>query len=301
LKNPYCHNVERIVFEDQCEPYVEKTCWTTNQEDCQPVMYQNCTGVIETTVEEQCFPVVELVCDMVESIIYETLEETYQVQKCFNAKDRVCDTTHKIDMTVKEDYQCTTVETPNCYMEEKTIEDVTCINTMEFDCNKGGNRTSELENAAHYEGGPRPLPEVVCKRNPHQECNNIPRQITVEVCSTEVNRFCKQFENVFPFTIQEQKCHFEPKKVCELEMKTRPKKAKKYQYKKECKEELREICDQVEKKAVREKCEDQERLSCKYVPVEQCNTEDKQYCHKVEKVVVEEVCDSNYYNSWQMQ
>jgi len=86
-----------------------------------------------------------------------------------------------------------------------------------------------------------------------------------------------------------------------LEMKTRPKKAKKYQYKKECKEELREICDQVEKKAVREKCEDQERLSCNYVPVEQCNTEDKQYCHKVEKVVVEEVCDSNYYNSWQMQ
>merc|ERR1712042_83414 len=36
-----------------------------------------------------------------------TLEETYQVQRCFTGKDRVCDTTYKIDMTTKDDYQCT--------------------------------------------------------------------------------------------------------------------------------------------------------------------------------------------------
>merc|ERR1712179_152318 len=54
---------------------------------------------------EFCFDVNELVCDLVEAIHYETLEETYQVQRCFTGKDRVCDTTYKIDMTTKDDYQ----------------------------------------------------------------------------------------------------------------------------------------------------------------------------------------------------
>merc|ERR1712112_294520 len=34
-------------------------------------------------------------------------------------------------MTTKDDYQCTNVETPNCYMEEKIINDVTCTNSVE--------------------------------------------------------------------------------------------------------------------------------------------------------------------------
>merc|ERR1712055_268703 len=97
-------------------------------------MFKNCTGVIETNVERVCFNVNELVCSLVEAIHYETLEETYQVQRCFTGKDRVCDTTYKIDMTTKDDYQCTNVETPNCYMEEKVIKDVTCTNSVEFNC-----------------------------------------------------------------------------------------------------------------------------------------------------------------------
>merc|ERR1712243_401671 len=92
--NPYCHMVEKVVFENQCEPYTEQTCWTQNQEECKPAMYKNCTGVIETKIERVCFDVNELVCDLVEAIHYETLEETYQVQRCFTGKDRVCDTTY---------------------------------------------------------------------------------------------------------------------------------------------------------------------------------------------------------------
>ena len=30
-KDPYCHKVEKVVFENQCEPYKEKTCWTQNE------------------------------------------------------------------------------------------------------------------------------------------------------------------------------------------------------------------------------------------------------------------------------
>jgi len=227
-KDPYCHMVEKVVFENQCEPYTERTCYTQNKETCVPRFFNNCTGVIETKVERVCFDVNELVCDLVEAIHYETLEETYQVQRCFTGKDRVCDTTYKIDMTTKDDYQCTNVETPNCYMEEKVINDV------------------------------------------------------------------GKFSNIFPFPVEEQNCHFEPKKICELEMKTRPKKAKKYSYTKDCKEQPREICDQCEKKTIQPVCEQQERLVCTYEPVESCRDEDKQYCHKVEKVELEEVCDMKF-------
>merc|ERR1712179_598439 len=83
-------------------------------------------------------------------------------------------------------------------------------------------------------------------------------------------------------------------KICELEMKTRPKKAKKYSYTKDCKEQPREICGQCEKKSIQPLCDTQERLVCTYEPVETCNDVDKQYCHKVEKVELEEVCDMKF-------
>merc|ERR1712240_827499 len=80
------------VIKNQREDYTETTCWTQNREECKPKPYNNCTGVIETDIERVCFDVNELVCDLVEAIHYETLEETYQVQRCFTGKDRVCDT-----------------------------------------------------------------------------------------------------------------------------------------------------------------------------------------------------------------
>merc|ERR1712096_317474 len=63
-------------------------------------------------------------------------------------------------------------------------------------------------------------------------------------CWTQNEEICEKFSNIFPFPVEKQNCHFEPKKICELEMKTRPKKAKKYSYTKDCKEQPREICDQ---------------------------------------------------------
>merc|ERR1711970_396911 len=283
-KDPYCHKVEKVIFKNKCAPYTEKTCWTNNIEECTPREFKNCTGVIETNVERVCFNVNELVCSLVEAVHYETLDETYQVQRCFTGKDRVCDTTYDIDTTTKDDYQCCNVETPNCFMEEKTINDVTCTNTVEFDCQ----REKSTKNDGYGQK------QVVCKRTPKQDCYNIPRMIQVEVCKTDIHRYCEKFSNVFPFPVERQNCHFEPKKICELETKTRPKKAKKYSYTKDCKEQPREICDQCEKKNIQPVCEQQERLVCTYIPVETCRDEAKQYCYKVEEVVVEEVCDMKF-------
>merc|ERR1719427_1903928 len=47
-------------------------------------------------------------------------------------------------MTTKDDYQCTNVETPNCYMEEKVINDVTCTNSVEFNCEIRALRTTGM-------------------------------------------------------------------------------------------------------------------------------------------------------------
>merc|ERR1719158_126977 len=43
-KDPYCHGVEKVVFENQCEPYVEKTCYTQNKESCvtKPYVEKTC-------------------------------------------------------------------------------------------------------------------------------------------------------------------------------------------------------------------------------------------------------------------
>merc|ERR1711982_59699 len=105
---------------------------------------------------------------------------------------------------------------------------------------------------------------------------------------------CVKFSNIFPFPVEDQNCHFEPKKICEREMKTRPKKAKKYSYTKDGKEQPREIGDQCEKKSRKPVWVRQDRLVCTYEPEETCRDEDKQYCHKVEKVVLEEVCDMKF-------
>merc|ERR1712183_589144 len=146
-KDPYCHKVEKVIFKNKCEPYKERICYTQNEEICEPVLYKNCTGVIETNIE------------------------------------RVCFTTYDIDTTTKDDYQCCNVETPNCYMEEKTITDVTCTNSVEFNCK----REKTTKNDGYGQK------EVVCTRTPKQDCYNIPRKIQVEVCKTDVHRYCEKF------------------------------------------------------------------------------------------------------------
>merc|ERR1719186_2131588 len=75
---------------------------------------------------------------------------------------------------------------------------------------------------------------------------------------------------------EKQNCQFEPKKIWELEMKTRPNKAKNYSYTKVCREKPIEICDQYEKKSILLFSDMEERLICKYIPKEQCQDEDKQ-------------------------
>ena len=72
------------------------------------------------------------------------------------------------------------------------------------------------------------------------------------------------------------------KKSIKLEMKTRFKKAKKYNYTKNYEKQPEEIPDLCMKKSLKPVCVIQDRFACTYEPDETCRDEKKQHCHKVE-------------------
>ena len=175
--------IKKVVFENQYEQYVETTYYMQKKKSCVTKTLNNCTGVIEMNIERVCFDVKELVDDLVEAIHYEIPEETDQVQRCITGKDKVCDTTYKTDMTTKDDDQGTNVETPNCYMEEKVINDVNCTSVVE----PNRKRDKSSKNDGY---GPK---GVIYDRKPTQNCYNFPRKTQVKVCKTDVLREVLQY------------------------------------------------------------------------------------------------------------
>merc|ERR1712226_923617 len=239
-------------------------------------------------------------CHMVEKVVFGNQCEPYKERTCYTQNKESCVTkpfkncTGVIETNVERvcfdvnELVCDLIEAIHYETLEETYQVQRCFTGKDRVCDT----TYKIDMTTKNDGyGPK---GVVCDRKPTQSCYNIPRKIQVEVCKTDVHRYCEKFSNIFPFPVEEQNCHFEPKKICELEMKTRPKKAKKYSYTKDCKEQPREICDQCEKKSIQPLCDTQDRLVCTYDPEETCNDVDKQYCHKVEKVVLEEVCDMKF-------
>merc|ERR1712240_325294 len=131
-----CHPVEEIVYENKCLPYVEKTCFTQQQEQCKDVYEKNCTAVIDEFEERECFDVTELMCSLAESIQYEMVDETYTVQRCTGVTDRVCDTVYDLSQSTKDDFQCVDIDYQYCWDEDKVVKDRTCIFSVDFDCKK---------------------------------------------------------------------------------------------------------------------------------------------------------------------
>ena len=115
-------------------------------------------------------------------------------------------------------------------------------------------------------------------------------QVKMETCKPRNSRFCEKFTNEFPFPEEKQNCHTEPMKKCELETRSRPKKAKKYVYHKDCKPVSRKVCDNCEKKTLKPVCDKVQRKVCSYKPEESCHEEKKQYCFKTEKIIIDKVC-----------
>merc|ERR1739838_959917 len=210
---PNCHLVQQPSWEDRCEDYKEKTCWTQNKEECGAYLVNTCTPVVETTVDRRCFNVTELICELVESVHYRQVEETFHVQSCYTTKDRVCDTVHEIDTTTTDDPQCVDPESPNWQMEDKILVDKVCTDTVEFECSPD----KKLDNAGYG------VKDTTCKKVPKHDCYDSPRTVQVEVCEPEYRRYCDKLTKDVPFPVERQNCHFERKKICQLVPKTKPK------------------------------------------------------------------------------
>merc|ERR1719435_166764 len=76
---PNCHLEQKTTFQDRCEDYDEKTCWTQNEEHCSSYLVNTCTPVVNTGVDRRCFNVTELICELVESVHYRQVEENFHV------------------------------------------------------------------------------------------------------------------------------------------------------------------------------------------------------------------------------
>jgi len=273
-----CHIEERITFKDVCVDYDEETCSTQFEETCVKVPYKNCNGIVSSTYEQACFDVDELICGLKEEVEYETVVEDSYAQLCTIVNERVCDTTFDIAVHPFDDFQCVELDGQSCEDQETVINDVVCKKTSDFDCRKVKSRDSYGQS-------------TVCTPVPVENCYETPRVIRTEVCRPDNTRFCEKFTNGFPQPQQKQNCHFEPKKVCEMQRRTQPKKAKKFSYTPDCQVVRRKLCDQVEKKAVQPVCTEAHRRQCEYTPKESCSKELKQHCYKQEVKVQEEVCD----------
>merc|ERR1712243_254159 len=140
---------------------------------------------------------------------------------CTGVTDRVCDTVYDLSQSTKDDFQCVDIDYQYCWDEDKTVKDRTCIFSVDFDCKK----------KKPYDG----KGAVQCEKTPTKKCYDTPRKVQEEICKPQTSKYCEKFTNEFPYPVEKQNCHTEPMKKCELESRTRPKKAKKYIYNKECK------------------------------------------------------------------
>jgi len=278
-----CRDEERVEYVDKCVPYVEKTCYTQVQENCSMETFSNCTGVVETGAKRECFTVNEMLCGLKEEVLYFTIQEEYQVQVCSVVKERICDTVYSIDLMTRDDFQCTDIEYQDCHQVEATLKDVTCKKTVEFQCRK--------EKRPFEEGyGKR----TVCDKVPRENCYDTPRTVRRELCQPRSKSYCQKFSNPVPEPREKQNCHFEPNKKCELQTKSRPRKAKGYSYTQDCKPVPRQICDTVHVKKLVPDCVEMERPRCEHVPKKECSEVNRQYCYKEEKVTTEKICDKKF-------
>jgi len=270
-----CRHVKKSIWDDECEDFIEKKCFTQVEESCKVVMDKNCTAVVDHLEDRKCFKVEELICQLIEQIHYEAVPETYIVQRCSRLEDRVCDTVYDMTSTTKDVFECVNLKSTYCWEEEKMVRDTMCTYSTEFDC-------------SHVKPHDK---HAKCKRKPTKKCYDTPRTITEDICKPRVQKWCEKLTNVYPLPVEKQNCHSEPIKKCELETRTKQKKAKTYSYVKECKPIIREVCEDKELKKLRPVCDAVERQVCDYKPVKQCEEEKRQYCYKKERFVMEKVCD----------
>merc|ERR1712168_939300 len=264
-----CHEVTKTLHKDQCIPYYVKTCYITQEADCEKVYDKDCDTEIEEYEEDECFDVTEEKCELLESIDYHVVHEEHNVLRCSQTHEEVCDKVYEMEVITEKDKQCVDVESVDCYDKDITVTDQKCIYSVEFKFHKNGKK---------------------CDMIPTKACFDKPRYYKERVCREKKREKCEKFMNEIASPESGEDCRKVPVKHCTLEKVQRPKKAKEYEYKKECHDVKREICKKVDRKKLETRCQELPRKVCKYEPKEECDIEKEEHCVKEEVVVHEKVC-----------
>merc|ERR1712240_521390 len=201
--SPKCKQVEKVIHEDICEPYVKKTCFTEVIQKCKDIVTPNCTAIVEVVPDQECFTVEDVDCDLVEHVDFEVVPETFFVQRCFTEHEEVCDVVNQVDMDHGVVDDCIEVERSDCWEEEKVVKDRECCFSVELDCKK------TISVKGHKQQ---------CQKRPTKDCKDIPRTVYEEKCRPRVEKVCEKADReVLRETCDQvvsQVCKYKPSKHC---------------------------------------------------------------------------------------
>jgi len=328
--DPKCKYVDDIEYDEKCEPYTDKVCYTHHEEKCNEIVDKTCRPFVYKSQTRKCFNVTETVCTLKEEVTYEVIDAIFTVQKCNRASEQVCDTLYSMEDDRKSRTSCIKIPTLACSKEEKIVHDKTCRTIKKFDCNNalltGGGKgyhgvysydgrtqlnqeekpqekpsaAPKTELSGYHQSVPAPAygqygsggygKEVACKQREETVCTNTPRHKTSETCKKSEEKVCEEVYERKPYPYSKPHCRNEGKKVCHVEQKTQPKQIKKYSYKKVCNPLVKQICNFWDEHKLVPTCVPTSHHICSHEPKERCEDVPKEHCYKIPRKVHKEVC-----------
>merc|ERR1712035_294789 len=161
----HCKQVKKSVWEDVCEPFVEKKCYTNVHQQCHEVPSPDCKAVVEDIQDHKCLHVEDVVCD------------------------------------IDEHVDCIEVKSVECWEEKKVVNEKKCIFSWEFDCPKHHDEHGHKEHKCHKKpvkkckNIPKTMHEKRCKPKMEKICEKLavvlPHPVKGEKCHPVPTKKCE--------------------------------------------------------------------------------------------------------------
>ncbi|TRY79237.1 hypothetical protein TCAL_10041 [Tigriopus californicus] len=255
-EKPKCRDVYDTVQENQCEPYTERVCQTTQKETCQDVADQNCRAITTTKQIRKCFDVSENICSLKEQVKFDTIQVGFTVQKCRKVKEScVCERGarhRRQDLPYHHPFDCK--QTGGGYGSGSGSGYGSSGNAFGSDSSSSGGYGSGSSSSGGYGdsssssggyGGGGGTTQVVCNRPQETNATILPAPVNVQRC-TRNREVCEKVTLLSPVAQEPTELPQRDKKVCELEERTQPKQVKNYVYTKQCNPCPRRMCENAD-------------------------------------------------------
>merc|ERR1711976_1094884 len=213
----HCKQVKKSVWEDVCEPFIERKCYTNVHQQCHEVPSPDCKAIVEDIKDHKCLHVEDVVCDIDEHVHTKEVLDKYVREHCREEKETVCDVVH--DVTVKTDHHmdCIEVKSVECWEEKKVVHEKRCKPKMEKICEKlavvlpypvKGEKCHPVP-IKQCEAEAKMVSKPVNKYSYTKQCKPVPRELCDKVLKQKLRPVCRE--------VSGQKCHYKPEKHCNEE------------------------------------------------------------------------------------